>query len=303
MMRQGVLDDLAAFAMVARERSFTRAAARLGVSTSMLSYTIRRLEQRLGVRLLQRNSRSVETSDVGERLLQTLAPALENIGGALDELGRDRAEVSGTIRITATRQAYEAVIRPVLVEFGERHPHASIEVLIEYEFRDIVASRLDAGIRLGEKLEKDMIALKVSPDLRMAVVASPDYLSTHPAPVTPHDLGRHRCIGYRMRAGGAIVSWDFERDGSELEVKIEGPLIVNEPEIALDVALDGLGMAYVLEDRAAPFLADGRLVRMLEDWTPPFPGFFLYYPSRRQMPPALAAFLSVLRQHRSGPRS
>jgi DNA-binding transcriptional LysR family regulator len=302
MKRHGVLDDLAAFVVVARERSFTRAAASLGVSTSMLSYTIRRLEQRLDIRLLQRNSRSVETSEAGERLLRTLVPALDTIDDALDDLGRGRAEVSGTLRITATRQAYEAVIRPVLAEFGERHPQASIEVLIEYEFRDIVASRLDAGIRLGEKLEKDMIALKVGGELRMAVVASPGYLQTHAAPETPHDLVQHRCIGYRMRAGGAIVNWDFERDGRELEFKIEGPLIVNEPEIALDVAADGLGVAYVLEDRAARLLAEGRLVRMLADWTPPFPGFFLYYPSRRQMPPTLAAFIAVLRQRRAGLR-
>jgi DNA-binding transcriptional LysR family regulator len=229
-----------------------------------------------------------------------LRPALETIGGALDDLGRDREAVSGTVRLTATRQAYEAVIRPVLAAFGDKHPDASIEVLIEYEFRDIVAGRLDAGIRLGEKLEKDMIALKVGPELRMAVVASPRYLATRSMPLSPHDLGQHRCIGYRMRAGGAIVTWDFERDGSELEVKIEGPLIVNEPELAVDAALDGIGMAYVLEDRAAPFLRDGRLVRMLEDWTPAFPGFFLYYPSRRQMPPTLAALISLLRRQRAG---
>lgn len=298
-MERGILDDLAAFAVIARERSFTRAAARLGMSTSMLSYTIKRLETRIGVRLLQRNSRSVAATEAGDRLLQTLNPALESIDTAFDDLSSDRGDITGTVKITATRQAYEAVIRPVLAEFGERHPNARIEVLIEYEFRDIIASRLDAGIRLGEKLEQDMIALKVSPDLRMAVVASPTYLEKREAPETPQDLRHHRCIGLRMRGGGAIIGWDFEHDGQEIEVKIEGPLIVNEPELATDAALDHLGIAYVLEDRAAPFLADGRLVRMLEEWTPPFPGFFLYYPSRRQMPPTLGAFIALLKERRS----
>jgi DNA-binding transcriptional LysR family regulator len=204
--------------------------------------------------------------------------------------------VAGTVRITATRQAYEAVIRPVLAEFGASHPQAKIEMMIDYEFRDIIADRLDAGIRIGEKLEQDMIAVSVSAALRMAVVASPGYLASHPAPEAPQELGRHRCISYRMRVGGRLIPWEFERDGRDLEVRIEGPLTVNEPELAVEAALDGLGLAYVLEDRAAPFLADGRLVRLLGDWTPPFPGFFLYYPSRRQVPPPLAALIAILRR-------
>ena len=235
------------------------------------------------------------------RILSRALPAVsaESIDAALDDLNRDRGDIAGTVKITATRQAYEAVIRPVLAEFGKRHPNASIEILIEYEFRDIIAGRLDAGISLGEKLEQDMIALKVSSDLSMAVVASPAYLAIHGAPDTPQDLRHHRCIGFRMRAGGAIIGWDFEHDGREIEVKIEGPLIVNEPELATDAALDGLGITYVLEDRAAPYLADGRLIRMMEEWTPPFPVFFLYYPSRRQMPPTLGAFIAILRERRS----
>jgi DNA-binding transcriptional LysR family regulator len=164
---------------------------------------------------------------------------------------------------------------------------------------DFTANRLDAGLRIGEKFEQDMIALSVSPELRMAVVASPDYLAVHDAPETPQELNRHRCIGYRMRAGGSTIPWEFERDGRDLEVKIEGSLIVNEPELAVDAALDGLGLAYVLEGRAAPFLADGRLVRLLADWTPPFPGFFLYYPSRRHVPPTLAALIAILRRSRA----
>lgn len=294
-MVRDVLDDLAAFAVVARERSFKRAAATLGLSASMLSYKIGRLEKKIGVRLLQRNSRSVEVSEAGARLLETLAPALDNIGAALDGLGRDPAGVSGTVRITATRQAYEAVIRPALVPFGAAYPNAGIEVLIEYEFRDIIASRIDAGIRLGEKLEKDMIALGVGPALRMTVVGSPAYLAGHGVPRTPHELGRHRCIGYRMRAGGALLDWEFERDGRAIEVKVDGPLVVNEPELALDAALDGLGLAYVLESRARPHLDAGRLVEVLQAWMAPFPGFFLYYPSRRQMKPALGALIAVLR--------
>jgi DNA-binding transcriptional LysR family regulator len=299
MMERGILDDLAAFAVVARVRSFTHAAAELGLSTSVLSYTIKRLEARLGTRLLQRNSRSVAATDAGERLLKTLEPALGEIGGALDDLGRERNSVSGTVRITATRQAYEAVIRPVLAGFGIRHPKARVEVLIDYEFRDIIANRFDAGIRLGEKLEQDMIALSVGPELRMAVVASPEYLADHPIPETPSDLTHHRCINYRMRATGGPYAWKFERDGREIEVKVEGPLTFNEPEMMLDAALDGLGVAYVLEHQAEPFVAAGRLVRLLEDWTPPFPGFYLYYPSRRQVPPTLAALVAVLRRQRA----
>ena len=216
--------------------------------------------------------------------------------GALDNLGRTRATVSGAVRITATRQAYEAVIRPVLPAFGAAHPDARVEVLIEYGFRDIIADRLDAGIRIGEKLEQDMIALSVGPELRMAVVASPTYLAVREAPQTPEELGGHCCIGYRMRADGDLIPWEFERAGREIGVRVEGHLIVNEPELALDSALDGLGLAYVMEDRAAPYLADGRLVRMLQDWMPRFPGFFLYYPTRRQIPPVLEALLRFLRR-------
>ena len=298
MTRRGSLDDLAAFAAVARARSFTRAAAELGLSTSMLSYTMKRLEARLGFRLLQRNSRSVAPTEAGDRLLEALGPALTSIGEALDALGRARDRVSGVVRITATRQAYEAVIRPVLPIFNEAYPDATIEVFIEYEFRDIIADQFDAGIRIGEKLEQDMIALSVGPELRMAVVASPQYLAQKPPPTAPADLRESKCIGYRMRAHGALVPWWFAKDGREVEVKVEGSLVVNEPELALDAALDGLGLAYVMEDRAAPLLKQGRLVRLMEDWTPSFPGFFLYYPSRAQTPAALSAFIAVLRQCR-----
>ncbi|KWE61686.1 LysR family transcriptional regulator [Burkholderia sp. MSMB2157WGS] len=295
-MTRGSLDDLAAFACVARLRSFTRAAAALDTSTSNLSHTIRRLETRLGVQLLQRNSRSVSLSAAGEALLATLDPALESIDGALDALQRGSDSVSGTLRLTATRQAYDMIIRPVLPAFTEAHPDATVEVLIDYAFRDIVADRFDAGIRLGEKIERDMIAVKVGPDLRMSVVATPAYLARHGTPLHPHELTRHRCINYRMVTAGTIYAWEFERDGSRLEVRAPGPLTFNDPDLMLECALDGLGIAYVLEREAAPYVEAGRLKRILPDWTPPFPGFFVYYASRRQMRPVLAAFLAAVRK-------
>ena len=297
-MNRGDLDDLAAFAVVARESSFTRAATELRLSTSALSYTIKKLETRLGLVLLRRNSRSVSATEAGEKLLRRLGPALAEIAGALDDAGQQRDRVSGTVRITATRHAFETVLRPILPGFGESHPEATVEVLVEYGFRDIVADRFDAGIRLGEKVEKDMIAVSVSPELRMAVVASPDYLARQLAPETPVELTRHRCINYRMMASGSLYPWEFERDGRALDVKVDGPLTFNEPALMLEAAVDGLGVAYVLEDQASPLIADGRLVRLLADWTPAFPGYFLYYPSRHQIPPVLAALIPTLRRWR-----
>ena len=295
-MARAFLDDLAAFACVARLRSFTRAAAELQTSTSNLSHTIKRLEQQVGLRLLQRNSRSVSASETGEALLATLDPALRSIEGALNAIHRARGSVSGTVRLTATRQAYDMVIRPVLAAFTTAHPNASVEVLIEYGFRDIIADQFDAGIRLGEKIEQDMIAAKVGPDLRMIVVASPAYLARHETPQHPRDLTKHRCINYRMTAAGTIYAWEFEADGSAFEVRVHGPLTFNDPALMLECALDGLGIAYILEDEAAPHIARGTLVQLLVGWTPPFPGFFLYYPSRQNPRPVFAAFLKALRQ-------
>ncbi|GGF24387.1 LysR family transcriptional regulator [Aliidongia dinghuensis] len=297
-MSRGSLDDLSAFATVARTRSFTRAATELGLSNSMLSYTIKRLEKRLGMALLQRTSRSVAPTEAGEKLLLTLEPALDAIDETLSELDHDRDRVSGTLRITATRQAYEAVVRPMLGEFCATHPEATVEVIIDYGFRDIVSDRFDAGIRLGEKLQQDMIALRVGPELRMAVVASPDYLAQHPVPAVPQDLQAHRCINYRMVTANSIYSWEFEKDGRQLEVGLSGPLTFNEPDLMLQAAIDGLGVAYVLENEAAQHVDCGHLVRMLDDWTAPFPGFFLYYPSRHQVSPVFAAFLALLRARR-----
>jgi DNA-binding transcriptional LysR family regulator len=295
-MNRGDLDDLMAFATIARERSFTRAAAELRLSTSALSYAIKQLEARLGVRLLNRNSRSVQPTDAGEQLLLTLAPALAEIGNALDDLNRAGNVVSGTVRITATRQSYESVIRPVLAGFCAQYPEATIEVVIDYGVRDIIADRFDAGIRLGEKVAQDMIAVPVGPPLSMAVVASPAYLAAHPLPSTPHDLLQHRCINYRLMTSGAIYAWEFQNEGRLLEMKVDGPLAFNEPELMLDAALDGLGVAYVMETLAEPYLESGQLIRLLDDWTLEFPGYYLYYSSRRQVPPTLSAFIAALRR-------
>jgi DNA-binding transcriptional LysR family regulator len=296
MMTAASLDDLSAFAAVARARSFTRAAAALGTSTSNLSHTIRRLETRLGHRLLHRSSRSVSATEAGETLLATLTPALQSIASALDTLDRDRYRVSGTLRLTATRQAYDAVVRPVLRSFVAAHPDATVEVLIDYAYRDIVADQFDAGLRLGEKLEQDMIGLKVGPNLRMAVVATPAYLAMSDPIEHPRDLTRHRCINYRMAGSGALYAWEFERDGKALDVAVSGSLAFNEPELMLDAALDGFGVGYLLDHEVTRHVAEGRLKRLLEDWTPPFPGFHLYYSSRRQMRPVLTAFVEALRR-------
>lgn len=299
MMRRASFDDLATFACVARLRSFTRAAATLGTSTSNLSHAIKRLETRLGCRLLQRNSRSVSTTPAGQALLATLEPALESIEDTLGTLDRDRGSISGTLRITATRQAYDQVIRPLLPAFTAAHPAATIEVSVEYGFRDIVADGFDVGIRLGEKLEGDMVALKVGPDLRMAIVASPAYLARHGTPVHPEELTRHRCLNYRLVAAGTLYAWEFERDGKAFEVRTPGPLTFNDPALMLDCALDGLGIGYLVEQQVAPLVRDGRLVRLLEDWTQSFPGLYLYYPSRQQIRPVLAAFLQAVRDSRA----
>ena len=297
-MSKASLDDLAAFTAIVRAGSFTRAAASLGTSTSNLSHTIRRLETRLGYRLLQRNSRSVSATEAGEMLLAELEPALAAITAALDRIDSGRERVSGTLRITATRQAYDAVIRPVLPAFTAKHPDAVVEVLIDYAYRDIVADRLDAGIRLGEKLEQDMIALRVGPELCMAVVAVPDYLAAHAAIQHPRDLMGHRCINYRMVGAGTLYAWEFEKDGLELDVSVPGRLTFNEPDLMLEAALNGLGVGYLLYHEVAPYLATGQLVRVLADWMSPFPGFHLYYPSRRQMRPVLSAFVAAVRDRR-----
>jgi DNA-binding transcriptional LysR family regulator len=287
--------SLAAFAVVAEERSFTRAAARLGVSPSALSHTMRRLEERMRIQLLARSTRSVATTQAGERLLARLRPAIEEISGAVEDLGRLLERPSGHVRITASRQAARMAIAPALPRFIQNYPDIVVEVIVEAGFTDIVARRFDAGIRLGESLDKDVVAVPVTGPLSMAVVGTPHYFATHPAPATPHDLRIHRCINYRLPTAGTIYKWEFEKSRHKIEVAVDGPLVFDDEEMVTDAALAGVGLAYVFEDQVASLLEAGALARTLEDWCAPFPGFYLYYPGRRQLSPALAAFIDAIR--------
>jgi DNA-binding transcriptional LysR family regulator len=289
------LNDLLAFRAVARERSFTRAAAQLGVSQSALSQTLRALEERLGLRLLTRTTRSVATTEAGERLLQTLAPALEDIESGLAALNLLREKPAGTIRITAHDHAVQSVLWPALLRLLPNHPDITIEIIIDYGLTDIVAERFDAGIRAGEMVAKDMIALRIGPDLRMAVIAAPTYFAQHPPPTTPQDLTAHRCINLRLPTRGALYAWEFAKQGRDIRVHVQGPLIVNATAPMLEAALAGFGLAYVPEDTVQEHIADGRLMRVLEDWCPAYPGYHLYYPSRRQPTPAFVLLVEALR--------
>ena len=287
--------SLAALAVVAEERSFTRAAARLGVSPSALSHTIRRLEKRLRIQVLARSTRSVSTTQAGERLLARLGPALEEISSAVEDLGRLLDRPSGHVRITASRSAARMVVTPILRRFTQAYPEIVVEILIDPGLTNIVAQRFDAGIRLGESLEKDVVAIPVTGPLRMAVVGSPQYFASHPAPSTPHDLRKHRCVNFRLPSAGTLYKWEFEKAHRKVEVGVEGPLISGDEGIVTDAALAGVGLAYLIEDQVASLLHAGALSRVLEDWCAPFPGFFLYYPGRRQVSPALAALIDAIR--------
>jgi DNA-binding transcriptional LysR family regulator len=290
------LSVLAAFAVVADERSFTRAALRLGVSTSAVSHSIRALEERLGVRLLARTTRTVAPTDAGQRLLEQLRPALGEIEAALTEVGRLREKPAGTIRLIAPPLAVAMAVSPRLAKFTRDYPDVVLDITTEDDSRrDLIAARFDAGIHLGEFLQRDMVAVKVSAAQRAAIVAAPSYFDSHPKPKTPRDLTAHRCIRYRMGAGGPVYRWEFEKRGKPVTVSVSGPLIVNDVEVTLRAALDGLGLAFLFEEHVAEPIARRRLVRVLEDWCPPFDGFFLYYPSRRQQPAALQALVEALR--------
>jgi DNA-binding transcriptional LysR family regulator len=294
-MRREDLADLAAFAAVAEERSFTRAAARLGTSQSALSHTIRRLEGRLGVRLLTRSTRSVAPTEAGERLLRTLGPAFEEIELGLAQLTALRDKPAGTIRISASEHAARAILWPKLATLLPDYPDINVEISVDSGLVDIVAERFDAGVRLGEQVAKDMIAVRIGPELRMAAVAAPSYLAGRARPETPHDLAAHDCINLRLRTLGGLYAWEFEKDGRELRVRVEGRVVSNDVDLILEAALEGFGIAFLPDDHVAEAIAEGRLVRMLEDWTPPFPGFHLYYPSRRQQSPAFALVVETLR--------
>ncbi|KQS96453.1 MULTISPECIES: LysR family transcriptional regulator [unclassified Rhizobium] len=288
-------NDLAAFIAVARERSFTKAAARLGVSQSALSHTITALEKRLGVRLLSRNTRSVSATPAGERLLATVGPRMDEIESELAALSEFRDRLAGTIRITAGEHSAEAVLWPALARLLPDYPDIHVEVMVDYGLTDIVAERYDAGVRLGEQVAKDMVAVRIGPDMRMAVVGAPTYFETRPKPLTPHDLTVHSCINMRLPTYGGIYAWEFEKEGHELRVRVEGQLTFNNIALRLNAARQGLGLAYLSEDVVAADLAKGRLVRVLEDWCEPFSGYHLYYPSRRQPSAAFALLVSALR--------
>lgn len=302
-MKRHDFDDLAAFAIVAQERSFTRAAARLGISSSGLSHMMRLLEERLGVRLLARTTRNVATTEAGERLLQTLRPAFEDITRGLQSLAELRERPSGTVRITAGKHAAISLIAPMLPAFHRDYPDIVVEVIVDDGLENIVASRFDAGIRFGERIDKDMISVRIGPELCAAVVAAPSYFARRPPPRTLKDLPGHDCINYYLRTAGAPYAWEFEDDGRDIEVKVSGGLVVNDLELMLTAALAGAGLVYAFEDIVEQHLRSARLVRVLEAYCKPFPGYSIYYPSRRQMPPALSVFIEALRSNARQPRS
>lgn len=297
-MRTQDYGELNAFMVVAQERNFTRAAAKLGTSQSTLSQTVRRLEARLGLRLLTRTTRSVAPTDAGQKLLETLLPAFGNIDNTIAALREMREKPAGIVRINATEQVAETVLWPALKGLIADYPDIHIELTAESALTDIVAGRYDAGVRLGERVEKDMIAVRIGPQMRMAAVASPDYFARKPPPITPHDLANHECINLRLPTLGGLYAWEFEKDGYELNVRVEGPLVFNGGRMLVAAALDGFGIAYVTEDYIHQPVAKGRLVRVLEDWSPPFAGFHLYYPSRRQLTPAFALVIDALKSRR-----
>jgi DNA-binding transcriptional LysR family regulator len=294
-MPLGNLNDLVAFLAVGQERSFTKAAARLGVSQSALSHTIRGLEERLGLRLLTRTTRSVAPTEVGERLLHTIKPRFEEIEAELAAVSELREKPAGTIRITATEYAADVILLPKLAKLLPAYPDIKVEIAVDYGLTDIVTERFDAGVRSGEQVAKDMIAVRIGPDLRMAVVGAASYFKTRPEPDKPQDLIEHNCITLRLPTHGGLYAWEFEKDGRDLRVRVEGQLTYNTTAQMLNAALAGLGLAYVPEGLAEPHLARGRLKRVLEDWCLPYSGYHLYYPSRRQATPAFTLLVEALR--------
>ncbi len=293
-MPRDAINDLQAFLAVAREQSFTKAATKLGVSQSALSHTVRGLEAQLGVRLLTRTTRSVAPTPAGDRLLTTMGPLLDEIEAGMAALSEFRDKPAGTIRITAGEHAAHTVLWPALERLLPDYPDIKVELDLNNGLTDIVAGRYDAGVRLGEQVAKDMVAVRIGPDARMAVVGAPSYFASRPRPRTPEDLTSHDCIGLRMQSGG-LLTWEFEKGDREVKVRVEGRLVFNSTLMALEAAVAGYGLAYLLEDRVQACLADGRLVRVLADWCPPFSGYHLYYPSRRQPTPAFTLLVDALR--------
>ena len=293
-MKRATVTDLIAFLAVARERNFTRAAAQLGVSQPALSRTIRDLEARLGVRLLARSTRSVAPTEAGERLVQTVGPHFDGIDAGLAALTAMREKPAGSLRITSVEHASDTILAPVVARLLTDYPDIRIEIINDYGLTDIVAERYDAGVRLGEQVAKDMIALRIGPDFHQALVGAPSYFTRRPRPDTPHDLTNHACINLRLPTSGGLWSWPFAKDGRELKVRAEGPLAFNTISLILNTALAGLGLAYLPEDVVQDHVAGGHLVRVLADWSPLITGYHLYYPNR-QPSPAFALLVEALR--------
>lgn len=297
-MRREELVDLNAFLMVAEEESFTRAAARLSTSQSSLSHTIRRLEARLGVRLLTRTTRSVAPTEAGVRLLATLKPAIDSIGLEIDAIRDLRDKPAGTIRITTSEHAAMTLLWPTLETLLPNYPDIHVELSIDSSLRDIVSDRFDAGVRLGEAVAKDMISVRIGPEVRMIVVGSPSYFASRSIPTSPHELADHQCINLRMQSSGALYPWEMEKDGREVRVRVEGQLAFNDVNMITRAAKAGFGLGFVMEDRVLEDIAEGRLIKVLDDWCPPFAGYHLYYPSRRQPSAAFSLLVDALRHRR-----
>ena len=294
-MRRDELGDLMAFLAVAEERSFTRAAARLGTSQSALSAVLRRLEERLGLRLLTRTTRSVTATEAGQQLADTLRPAFDDIEARLDSLTALRSQPAGTIRLTTGHAPARDILMPVVDGLMAEYPHVNIEISVDHRLVDLVRDGFDAGIRLGEQLDQDMIAVRIGPELRMVVAGSPEYLADHPAPLSPHDLAGHNCINLRLPTLGGLYVWEFEKDGRPLNIRVNGQFTCSDPGLLVDAALRGRGLTCLPDDHLQAHIRAGRLVRVLADWCPPFPGYHLYYPSRRQNSPAFRLLVERLR--------
>ena len=294
-MKREELSDLAVFLAVAESRSFTRAASKLGTSQSAMSQIVKRLEAGMGIKLLTRNTRNVAPTEAGEQLIATLRPAFDDIDARLAALSALRERPAGTVRITSSRHAAETILWPAVSKLIREYPEVTVEISVDSHLTDIIGDRFDAGIRLGEQIEKDMIAVPIGPELRMAVVGAPSYLAARGRPESPPDLTRHACINIRMQTRGSLYAWEFGKDGRELNVRVEGPVIANDVPMVLRAAADGLGLACVMEDQAQAMMEAGLVERVLEDWCPPFAGYHLYYPDRRQLPPAFSLLVGALR--------
>jgi DNA-binding transcriptional LysR family regulator len=294
-MARANFNELLLFLTVAEERSFTRAAAKLGIAQSTLSYSLKKLEARMGLRLLTRTTRSVSTTEAGERLRQSLAPRISEIEADIEALMAYRNRPAGTVKITLSAHAMESVVWPKVAPILENYPDIKLELSVDSSFRDIVQDGFDAGVRLGESLEKDMVAVRIGPDWRLVVVASPAYFEIHPVPTTPQELVHHNCINRRLDRLGGLYNWEFEKKKEEVRVRVEGQLTFNTDREMVEAAMLGYGIAYVPESYVAGHISDGRLKLVLEDWTPKFSGYYLYYPSRRQNLPAFSVIADALR--------